>query len=86
MRKYYYFLRVSGENSSTYRKLVCTDMDYFGIHWMKLKMKYDQNNYEINTQNSTTKILVGNQLLKKLNSDTSSLLKKVTFILLQALW
>jgi acetate kinase len=31
-----------GENSSYMRKLVCTDMDYFGIHLDEAKMKFDQ--------------------------------------------
>jgi len=48
-----------GENSSYIRKLVCTDMDYFGI-----ELDHDKNEIrskemrEINTLNSKTKILV----------------------------
>jgi acetate kinase len=48
-----------GENSSYIRKLVCTDMDYFGI-----KLDYAKNEIrskeirEINTKDSKTKILV----------------------------
>ncbi|HEY4618605.1 MAG TPA: acetate kinase [Flavobacterium sp.] len=48
-----------GENSSYIRKLVCTDMDYFGI-----KLDTEKNNIrskeirEINTTDSKTKILV----------------------------
>src|SRR6187402_1426210 len=48
-----------GENSALVRKLVCTDMDYFG-----LELDHEQNEIrskeirEINTPNSKTKILV----------------------------
>ena len=48
-----------GENSSCIRKLVCTDMDYFGI-----ELDHAKNNIrskvtrEINTKNSKTKILI----------------------------
>jgi acetate kinase len=48
-----------GENSSYMRKLVCTDMDYFGIHLDEAKNEVRSKTVrEINTQNSTTKILV----------------------------
>jgi acetate kinase len=39
------------------RKLVCTDMDYFGIHLDEAKMKFDQKNYA-KLIHSRTKILV----------------------------
>jgi acetate kinase len=48
-----------GENSSYIRKLVCTDMDYFGI-----EIDIEKNDIrskeirEINTLNSKTKIMV----------------------------
>jgi acetate kinase len=48
-----------GENSAYMRKLVCTDMDYFGI---KLDQSENETRSkdirEINTPNSKTKILV----------------------------
>jgi acetate kinase len=48
-----------GENSSYMRKLVCTDMDYFGIHLDEAKNGVGSKGItEINTQNSATKILV----------------------------
>lgn len=48
-----------GENSSYIRKLVCTDMDYFGIHLddTKNQMRLKEIR-EINTSSSPTKILV----------------------------
>ena len=48
-----------GENSSYIRKLVCTDMDYFGIELDDSKNEIRSNEIrEINTPESKTKILV----------------------------
>jgi acetate kinase len=48
-----------GENSSYMRKLVCTDMNYFGIELDQHKNEIRTNEIrEINTQDSKTKILV----------------------------
>ncbi|MDN3673677.1 acetate kinase [Flavobacterium branchiarum] len=48
-----------GENSSYIRKLVCTDMDYFGIELDDEKNQIrSKSNREINTETSKTKILV----------------------------
>lgn len=48
-----------GENSSYIRKLVCTDMDYFGIELDDSKNEIRSKEIrEINTPNSKTKILV----------------------------
>ena len=48
-----------GENSSYIRKLVCTDMDYFGIELDESKNEIRSKEIrEINTPNSKTKILV----------------------------
>lgn len=48
-----------GENSSYIRKLVCTDMDYFGIELDDAKNEIRSKEIrEINTSNSKTKILV----------------------------
>ena len=48
-----------GENSSYIRKLVCTDMDYFGIELDEAKNEIRSKEIrEINTPNSKTKILV----------------------------
>ncbi|TDE28516.1 acetate kinase [Flavobacterium ranwuense] len=48
-----------GENSSYIRKLVCTDMDYFGIELDASKNEIRSKEIrEINTPNSKTKILV----------------------------
>jgi acetate kinase len=48
-----------GENSSYMRKLVCTDMDYFGIELDESKNDMRSKEIrEINTSNSKTKILV----------------------------
>jgi len=48
-----------GENSSYIRKLVCTDMEYFGIELDEAKNEIRSKEIrEINTPNSKTKILV----------------------------
>ena len=48
-----------GENSSYIRKLVCTDMDYFGIQLDESKNEMRSKEIrEINTVDSKTKILV----------------------------
>lgn len=48
-----------GENSSHIRKLVCTDMEYFGIELDNDKNQIrSKSNREINTETSKTKILV----------------------------
>jgi acetate kinase len=48
-----------GENSSYIRKLVCTDMDYFGLELDQAKNEIRSKEMrEINTPNSKTKILV----------------------------
>jgi acetate kinase len=48
-----------GENSSYIRKLVCTDMDYFGLELDHAKNEIRSKEMrEINTANSNTKILV----------------------------
>jgi acetate kinase len=48
-----------GENSSHIRKLVCTDMDYFGIELDQEKNQIRSKEIrEINTPNSRTKVLV----------------------------
>jgi acetate kinase len=48
-----------GENSSYIRKLVCTDMDYFGLELDQTKNEIRSKEMrEINTPNSKTKILV----------------------------
>ena len=48
-----------GENSSYMRKLVCTDMDYFGIELDDEKNQIRSREIrEINTPNSKTKVLV----------------------------
>lgn len=48
-----------GENSSYIRKLVCTDMDYFGIELDDAKNNIRSKTIrEINTKNSKTKILI----------------------------
>ncbi|HEX9150673.1 MAG TPA: acetate kinase, partial [Flavobacterium sp.] len=48
-----------GENSSFIRKLVCTDMDYFGIELDESKNEIRSKEIrEINTADSKTKILV----------------------------
>lgn len=48
-----------GENSSYIRKLVCTDMDYFGLELDQAKNEVRSKEIrEINTPNSKTKILV----------------------------
>ena len=48
-----------GENSSYIRKLVCTDMDYFGLELDHAKNEVRSKEIrEINTPNSKTKILV----------------------------
>jgi acetate kinase len=48
-----------GENSSYIRKLVCTDMDYFGLELDQAKNEVRSKEIrEINTPNSRTKILV----------------------------
>lgn len=48
-----------GENSSYMRKLVCTDMEYFGIELDNDKNQIrSKSNREINTEASKTKILV----------------------------
>jgi acetate kinase len=48
-----------GENSSCMRKLVCTGMDYFGIHLDEAKNEVRSKELrEINTTQSKTKILV----------------------------
>jgi acetate kinase len=48
-----------GENSSYIRKLVCTDMDYFGLELDQTKNEIRSKEIrEINTPNSKTKILV----------------------------
>jgi acetate kinase len=48
-----------GENSSYIRKLVCTDMDYFGIHLDDQKNEIRSKEIrEINTLDSKTKIMV----------------------------
>jgi len=48
-----------GENSTYMRKLVCTEMDYFGIHLDEAKNEVRSKEIrEISTQNSTIKILV----------------------------
>jgi acetate kinase len=48
-----------GENSSYIRKLVCTDMDYFGLELDQAKNEIRSKEMrEINTLNSKTKILV----------------------------
>jgi acetate kinase len=48
-----------GENSSYIRKLVCSDMDYFGIYLDESKNQIRSKEIrEINTVNSLTKILV----------------------------
>lgn len=48
-----------GENSRVMRKLVCTDMDYFGITLDKVKNTTNSNNLqEINTTSSKVKVLV----------------------------
>ncbi|WP_268847058.1 acetate/propionate family kinase [Flavobacterium aestivum] len=48
-----------GENSSYIRKLVCTDMDYFGLELDHAKNEIRSKEMrEINTPNSRTKILV----------------------------
>jgi acetate kinase len=48
-----------GENSSYIRKLVCTDMDYFGLELDQAKNEIRSKEIrEINTPNSKTKILV----------------------------
>lgn len=48
-----------GENSSYIRKLVCTDMDYFGIELDDAKNEVRSKEFrEINTAESKTKILV----------------------------
>jgi acetate kinase len=48
-----------GENSSYIRKLVCTDMDYFGLELDHAKNEIRSKEMrEINTPNSKTKILV----------------------------
>ncbi|OAB29797.1 acetate kinase [Flavobacterium fryxellicola] len=48
-----------GENSSYIRKLVCTDMDYFGIKLDESKNEIRSRTIrEINTEDSKTKILV----------------------------
>lgn len=48
-----------GENSSYIRKLVCTDMEYFGIELDDEKNQIrSKSNREINTEASKTKILV----------------------------
>lgn len=48
-----------GENSSYIRKLVCTDMEYFGIELDEEKNQIrSKSNREINTEASKTKILV----------------------------
>lgn len=67
-----------GENSSYIRKLVCTDMDYFGIELDTSKNEIRSKEIrEINTPNSRTKILViptneeieiANQVFKLLTS------------------
>jgi acetate kinase len=45
-----------GENSSYMRKLVCTDMDYFGIHLDEAKNEVRSKELrEINTTQSKTK-------------------------------
>jgi acetate kinase len=48
-----------GENSSYIRKLVCTDMEYFGIELDEAKNEIKSKEIrEINTSNSKTKIMV----------------------------
>jgi acetate kinase len=48
-----------GENSSYMRKLVCTDMDYFGIELDQEKNQIRSKTIrEISTPNSKTKVLV----------------------------
>ena len=48
-----------GENSSYMRKLVCTDMEYFGIEIDDEKNQIrSKTPREINTPNSKTKVLV----------------------------
>jgi acetate kinase len=48
-----------GENSSYIRKLVCTDMDYFGIKLDNEKNEVRSKEIrEINTVDSKTKILI----------------------------
>jgi acetate kinase len=48
-----------GENSSVIRKLVCTDMDFFGIALDEAKNELKSKDLrEINSQNSKVKILV----------------------------
>jgi acetate kinase len=48
-----------GENSSYIRKLVCTDMEYFGIELDEAKNDIRSKEIrEINTQHSKTKILI----------------------------
>jgi acetate kinase len=48
-----------GENSSYIRKLVCTDMDYFGVYLDEAKNQIRSKALrEINKENATTKILV----------------------------
>lgn len=48
-----------GENSSYIRKLVCTDMDYFGLYLDEAKNEIRSKALrEINKENATTKILV----------------------------
>lgn len=48
-----------GENSSYIRKLVCTDMDYFGIELDDVKNNVRSKTIrEINSKNSKTKILI----------------------------
>ena len=48
-----------GENSSYIRKLVCIDMDYFGLELDQAKNEVRSKEIrEINTPNSRTKILV----------------------------
>ena len=48
-----------GENSSFIRKLVCTDMDYYGLYLDDAKNEIRSKELrEINSENATTKILV----------------------------
>jgi acetate kinase len=55
----YYFYGGNWENSSYIRKLVCTDMEYFGMELDEAKNEIRSKEMrEINTAHSKTKIMV----------------------------
>jgi acetate kinase len=57
MKRHVIFTAGIGENSSYIRKLVCTDMEYFGMErWSQEWNKIQRN--AINTAHSKTKIMV----------------------------